>query len=75
MIVVNLSVTFLGNSLYSVNFFLDRSAESVFLGEEINVETAFELTSDIVFLELIHRVVVCIFEAICTFKGPLGKQE
>ena len=37
------------------------------------MDTALELTSDIVFLELIHRVVVCVFEAVCTFRGPLGK--
>jgi len=35
-------------------------------------ETAVQLTSDIVFLEFIHRIVVCLFEALCTFKGTRG---
>lgn len=40
--------------------------------QELDVTAAFALTSDIVFLELIHRVIVCIFEAVCTYRGPMG---
>ena len=51
----------------------DSSLISLLSGEELDVNTAFELTSDIVFLEMIHRAVVCAFETICTFRGPLGE--
>ncbi len=39
----------------------------------LDVEAAFELTSEIVLLEMIHRVVVCAFETLCTYRGPMGK--
>ncbi len=50
----------------------DSSIYTLAAGKELDVAAAFELTSDIVFLELIHRVVVCVFEAICTFRGAAG---
>jgi len=33
---------------------------------------ALEMTSDIVLLELIHKLVVCVFEAICLHRGTVG---
>ncbi|TRY69440.1 hypothetical protein TCAL_05081 [Tigriopus californicus] len=59
--------------LFDVESFFRKHDRSLYLlaaGKEIDVEDAFELTSDIVLLEIIHRFVVCIFEILCTFKGP-----
>jgi hypothetical protein len=37
-----------------------------------DVAAALELTSEIVLLEMIHRVIVCVYETICLFRGPRG---
>ena len=33
----------------------------------------FQVTSDILLLEIIHKFIVCIFEALCTHRGIRGK--
>jgi len=45
--------------------------------ENINIETldynaAIQFTSELIVLELVHRLVVCIFEALCTHRGQGG---
>ena len=50
----------------------DSSLVTLAAGKELDMAAALDLTSDIVFLEMIHRLVVCIFEAVCTFKGTAG---
>lgn len=39
---------------------------------KIDYNLAMKFTQEILVLELIHRLVVCIFEALCTHRGPLG---
>jgi len=39
---------------------------------KIDYTLAFQFTQEILVLELVHRLVVCIFEALCTHRGPLG---
>lgn len=39
---------------------------------KIDYNMAVRFTQEILVLELIHRIVVCIFEALCTRRGPLG---
>lgn len=50
----------------------DSSLVTLAAGKELDMAAALDLTSDIVFLEMIHRLVVCIFEAVCTFRGTAG---
>jgi uncharacterized RDD family membrane protein YckC len=45
--------------------------------ENINIETldynaAIQFTSELLILELVHRLVVCVFEALCTHRGQRG---
>jgi len=45
--------------------------------DPINIETldynaALEFTTELLILELAHRIVVCLFEAFCTFRGQRG---
>lgn len=39
---------------------------------KIDYGLAVRFTQEILILELVHRVVVCIFEALCTQRGPMG---
>lgn len=39
---------------------------------KLDYTLAFQFTQEILVLELVHRLVVCIFEALCTHRGPLG---
>jgi len=39
---------------------------------KLDYTLAFQFTQEILLLELVHRLVVCIFEALCTRRGPLG---
>jgi len=39
---------------------------------KVDYTLALNFTSEILMLELIHRLVVCVFEALCTRKGPGG---
>jgi len=39
---------------------------------KIDYGLAVRFTQEILILELVHRVVVCIFEALCTHRGPMG---
>jgi len=50
----------------------DSSLVTLAQGKELDMTAALDLTSDIVFLEMIHRLVVCVFEAVCTFRGTAG---
>ena len=50
----------------------DSSLVTLAAGKELDMAAALDLTSDIVFLEMIHRLVVCIFEAVCTYRGTVG---
>ena len=43
-------------------------------GRDVDLQAAVDLTSDFMVLELIHRLVVCVFEALCTHKGIGGKK-
>ena len=54
-------------------FRYDYNLVKMAAGKEMDYKSAMELTSDIVLLELIHRMVVCVFEALCTHKGARGK--
>jgi len=52
----------------------DMSFLSVVAGESsLNLQDAVDLTSDFVLLESIHRLVVCVFEALCLHKGFGGR--
>jgi hypothetical protein len=42
-------------------------------GRELDIQSAVDFTSDFVFLELVHRLVVCVFEALCTHRGFRGQ--
>lgn len=78
LFLVKLVVTFLAVDsleLFDIDNFFKKHDKSIYMlaaGREINADEAIELTSDIVLLELIHRFVVCVFEILCTFKGPTG---
>ena len=50
----------------------DSSLVTLAAGKELDMAAALDLTSDIVFLEMIHRLVVCVFEAVCTYRGTVG---
>jgi len=39
---------------------------------KLDYNLALQFTQEILILELIHRLVVCVFEALCTHRGPLG---
>lgn len=39
---------------------------------KLDYNFAVQLTQEILLLELVHRMVVCVFEALCTHRGPLG---
>jgi len=39
---------------------------------KLDYNLAVQFTQEILILELIHRLVVCVFEALCTHRGPLG---
>jgi len=39
---------------------------------DLDFATAMEVTSDILLLEIIHKFIVCIFEALCTHRGIRG---
>ena len=47
---------------------LNLSPENV----KLDYNFAMQLTQEILILELVHRMVVCVFEALCTHRGPLG---
>merc|ERR1719471_77291 len=47
---------------------LNLSPENV----KLDYNFAVQLTQEILLLELVHRMVVCVFEALCTHRGPLG---
>jgi len=47
---------------------LNMNAENV----KLDYNLAVQFTQEILILELIHRLVVCVFEALCTHRGPLG---
>merc|ERR1719228_1864253 len=40
--------------------------------EKLDVRLALQFTQGILVLELVHRMVVCVFEALCTHRGPPG---
>lgn len=40
--------------------------------EKLDVRLALQFTQEIMVLELVHRMVVCVFEALCTHRGPPG---
>lgn len=40
--------------------------------EKLDVRLALQFTQEILVLELVHRMVVCVFEALCTHRGPPG---
>ena len=78
LFVIKLVVTFVAVdtfNLIDLEEFMSRYDSSIYTlaaGKELDMASALELTSDIVFLELMLRVVVCIFEAVCTFRGAAG---
>lgn len=39
---------------------------------KLDYNLAVQFTQEILILELIHRLVVCVFEALCTHRGPMG---
>merc|ERR1719431_2009918 len=39
---------------------------------KLDYNFAVQLTQEILILELVHRMVVCVFEALCIHRGPLG---
>ena len=39
---------------------------------KLDYNFAVQLTQEILILELVHRLVVCVFEALCIHRGPLG---
>jgi len=47
---------------------LNMGAENM----KLDYKFAVQLTQEILILELVHRMVVCVFEALCTHRGPLG---
>jgi len=55
---------------------LDRYDKALLLAAtgsgDIDFATAMEVTSDILLLEIIHKFIVCIFEALCTHRGIRG---
>ena len=38
-------------------------------GTDLDLQTALEFTSDFAFLEMIHRLIVCVFEALCLHRS------
>jgi len=40
--------------------------------EDLDYNTALQFTTELLLLELVHRFVVCIFEAMCTHRGQRG---
>lgn len=75
LVILKITITFMAVDWFDL-IDLDRY-DSTFLaaatGKDLDLETAVQLTSDIVFLEFIHRIVVCLFEAFCTFRGARGR--
>lgn len=58
---------------YDLDIFNMANTEGIDM-DSIDYDTALQFTSEILILELIHRLVVCVFEALCTHRGPPGMQ-
>jgi len=51
--------------------FLNLGAENINI-DTLDYNAAIQFTSEVIILELVHRLVVCIFEALCTRRGQGG---
>lgn len=78
---MKLFLTFMFIDLFNVvdyDEFFDKyegPLQALLAGEQLDRSVAFEMTYEIVFLELINKFVVCLFETLCTFRGPFGKNS
>jgi len=81
--IIDFSILFLlkvAVTFVAVDYFelldLDRYDKALLLAAtgsgDIDFATAMEVTSDILLLEIIHKFIVCIFEALCTHRGIRG---
>jgi len=81
--IVDFSILFLVKvvvTFIAVDYFelldLDRYDKALLLAAtgngDLDFATAMEVTSDILLLEIIHKFIVCIFEALCTHRGIRG---
>lgn len=55
---------------YDISFLTSSRSTS---NGELDFQSAVDLTSDFVILESIHRLVVCVFEALCLHRGFGGR--
>lgn len=71
LLVLKIMVTYI-----AVDFFeivnLDKYDLNLIRDEKMDIKAALEVTSEIVTLEVIHRFVVCLFEAVCVSHGTLA---
>ena len=57
---------------YDISFL--TAASGAVSKADLDFQTAVDFTSDFVLLESIHRLVVCIFEALCLHRGFGGRR-
>ena len=60
-----LILLFLSIKRYDMSFLAAVAAG----GTDLDLQTALEFTSDFAFLEMIHRLIVCVFEALCLHRS------
>jgi len=78
LFVIKLFVTFIAVDSLDIldieGFFKkhDKTLITMALGEDIDSDDLLDLSRDFIVLEFIHRIVVCAFEILCTFRGPRG---
>ncbi|XP_035227353.1 protein FAM8A1-like [Stegodyphus dumicola] len=71
LLVLKVMITYIAMDFFDlVN--LDKYDLDLFKNDKLDYHKAMEVTSEIIALEIIHRFVVCIFEALCIHKGIMG---
>eukprot|EP00088_Acartia_fossae_P024896 TRINITY_DN2573_c1_g1_i4.p1 TRINITY_DN2573_c1_g1~~TRINITY_DN2573_c1_g1_i4.p1 ORF type:complete len:313 (-),score=39.07 TRINITY_DN2573_c1_g1_i4:263-1201(-) len=69
------AVEMLDIDLDNYEFLLDSlNPESIDMSSIMDYNAAVQFSSELLLIELMHRVIVCLYEAMCTSRGPAGNQ-
>lgn len=72
LFLLKLVVTFVAIDFFEI-IDLDKYDFNIIKEELLDFKLAFEMTSEIILLEIIHRFVVCFFEALCLHRGTVSQ--
>lgn len=72
LLLLKLFVTFVILDFFNIVSDLQKYDLETLQAKVLDYKVALQVTSEIFFLELIHRTVVCVFEALCIHKGTVG---